>query len=125
MEPDDGGRDPFRFGAARAAADDRRGESAAPRRPASIPVSPPLVAVAPGSAGPPPPPPITLRFIGVVRREDDQARIAVLSDNNGVYYGREGDIIEGRYRVGRITDDTVELSYVDGRGRQVVRLAGA
>jgi hypothetical protein len=48
-----------------------------------------------------------------------------LSDGRGnVFNGREGDIIEGRYRVLRIGPDNAELAYVDGRGRQVIRLSG-
>jgi hypothetical protein len=50
---------------------------------------------------------------------------AILSDGRGnVFYGKEGDIIEGRYRVLRVGADTVELSYLDGRGRQTIRLSG-
>ena len=52
-------------------------------------------------------------------------RIAILSDGRGnVFYGKEGDIIEGRYRVLKIGPDTAELSFLDGRGRQTLRLSG-
>ena len=37
---------------------------------------------------------------------------------------KEGDIIEGRYRVLRIGTDSADLIYVDGRGRQTIRLSG-
>jgi hypothetical protein len=51
--------------------------------------------------------------------------VAILSDGRGtVLYGREGDTIEGRYRLLKVGADAVELAYVDGRGRQTVRLAG-
>ena len=52
-------------------------------------------------------------------------KVAVLSDGKFVYYGREGDIIEGRYRVVRIGEESVQMEYVDGRGRQTIRLSGA
>jgi hypothetical protein len=78
----------------------------------------------PEPSGPPPPPPITLRFIGLVNAPT-AGRVAALSDNRGnVFYGREGDIIEGRYRVLKIGADSAELAYTDGRGRQVIRLSG-
>jgi Tfp pilus assembly protein PilP len=76
-------------------------------------------------AGPPPPPPIPLKFIGIVQKQGESTRIAVLSDGRGVYHGREGDVIEGRYRIVRIGNDSVEMVYLDGRGRQVIRLSGA
>lgn len=74
---------------------------------------------------PPPPPPITLKFIGVVSGEQRVGKVAVLSDGKFVYYGREGDIIEGRYRVLKIGEESVQMEYVDGRGRQTIRLTGA
>ena len=51
--------------------------------------------------------------------------LAVLSDGRFVYYGREGDIIDGRYRVVRIGDESIELEYADGRGKQTIRLSGS
>jgi hypothetical protein len=52
-------------------------------------------------------------------------RVAVLSDGKGnVFYGREGDTIEGRYRVIAVTPVAAELSHLDGRGRQTLRLSG-
>jgi hypothetical protein len=121
-EPEETGRDPFRF---------------LPRPPPAPPAPPPPAgrptpgngtagsAVDPSQpAPPPPPPPITLKFIGVVTRET-KAKIAVLSDGRFVFHGREGDIIEGRYRVVRIGEESVQMEYVDGRGRQTIRLSGS
>lgn len=119
----DQARDPFRFGrASQGAGPDGTTTRDRPR--------PPVVrgddsGAALGVSGPPPPPPIPLKFIGLVKRQDDGVRIAVLSDGRGVYYGREGDVIEGQYRLWRIGTDVVELSYADGRGRQTIRLSGS
>jgi hypothetical protein len=75
--------------------------------------------------GPPPPPPIPLRFIGVLNAPTQAGRVAILTDGRGAnLMGREGDIIEGRYRLLRIGPDAVEMAYTDGRGRQVIRLSG-
>jgi hypothetical protein len=79
------------------------------------------------AAGPPPAPsiaPIALKFIGIVEAPESARRVAILSDARGVYHGREGDIIEGRYRILRIGTDSIEMAYVDGRGRQMIRLSG-
>jgi hypothetical protein len=106
-------RNPFRFQA----------------RPAPPPrVVPPPAAVAPPPpvpTGPPPPPPIPLKFIGVLDAPERVGRLAILSDSRGgVFYGKEGDTIEGRYRVMKVSTETAELAYLDGRGRQTIRLSG-
>ena len=84
-----------------------------------IPTGPPV------PQGPPPPPPITLRLIGLLNAPSQAGRVAIFSDGRGnTLNGREGDIIEGRYRLLRIGADSAELAYTDGRGRQVIRLSG-
>src|SRR5829696_6242501 len=79
-------------------------------------------------SGPPPPPslpPIAMRFIGLVESPEHGQKIAILSDGRGTYQGQEGDIIEGRYRILRIGVESVEMAYLDGRGRQTIRLSGS
>jgi hypothetical protein len=106
------GRDLFRFRA--------RPAPVAPRQ--LVEAAPPVPT---GPLPPPPPPPIPLRFIGYVDQAHRPPRVAVLSDGRGnIFHGREGDIIEGRYRVLRVGVDSAELMYVDGRGRQTIRLSG-
>jgi hypothetical protein len=99
-------------------------------------VPPPEVRRVPAAAtpsGPPPPatpppapvPPIGLKFIGVLEPTAGQ-RIAILSDGrSGPIYGKEGDAVLGRYRIVRISNDSVELEHLDGRGRQALRLSGS
>jgi hypothetical protein len=82
------------------------------------------VDAAPPPSGPPPPPPIGLKFIGIVEALGQAQKIAVLSDGRNVFHGREGDIIEGRYRILRIGAESLEIAYADGRGRQTIRLTG-
>jgi hypothetical protein len=99
-------------------------------KPKPAPAPPPPVVAAPPApvvpSGPPPPPPIPYKFIGLVEVPGEKKRIAVLSDGRNVpLYGREGDIIEGRYRIVRIGTESIELEYVDGRGRQSIRLSGS
>jgi len=115
--PDDG-RDPFRY----------RPVPPAPK----LVVPPPPVMLGPQAPLPPapprpvpPPPPIPLKFIGLVEMASKGGTVAVLSDaKGGVFYGREGDIIDGRYRLLRVAADQAELAYTDGRGRQALRLSG-
>ncbi len=87
-----------------------------------MPVAPPAPT---GPPPPPPPPPIPYKFIGLVE-SGPAKRIAVLSDGRGSpVYGREGDIIEGRYRILRIGAESIEMEHIDGRGRQTIRLSGS
>lgn len=98
-----------------------------PLLPAPVRPVQPAMPVVP--AGPPPPPPlapITLKFIGVLEAPSQGEKIAILSDGrNAPFYGKEGAIIEGRYRILKIGVESVELAYLDGRGRQTIRLTGS
>ncbi len=74
---------------------------------------------------PPPPPRIPLKYIGDMSDPKHPGkRIAILSDARGTYYGREGDVVEGRYRIVKIGVESIELAYLDGRGRQTIRQTG-
>ena len=35
---------------------------------------------------------------------------------DGVFYGREGEIIEGQYRILKIGVESLDIAYLDGRG---------
>ncbi|WP_291985735.1 hypothetical protein [Luteitalea sp.] len=118
--PEEGGRDPFRSGPSASAGQGTPG----PARPAAPVVPTPVVPVGPVvPAGPPPPPPITVKFIGVVSRQD-VGKVAVLSDGKNVYYGRAGEIVDGRWRIVSIGEESLQIEYADGRGRQTVRMTG-
>lgn len=121
----DSGRDPFRFGARTRPADADGGGGTRPGLNAGLPGRGPGGSPAPPVTGSAAPPPIGLKFIGIVRRSDAGVVLAVLSDGKGVYYGTEGDVIEGRYRILKIRDESVEMAYVDGRGQQRIPLSGA
>ncbi len=112
-------RNPFRF-------ERRRIEAAGPPPTSVRQPDVTRTPAAPGAPLPPAgPPPIPLRYIGFLDEMGDKPRIAVLSDGRGsVFNGREGDIIDGRYRLERIGTESAELAYLDGRGRQTLRLSG-
>ena len=80
----------------------------------------------PAPTGPPPPPPITLKFIGVLDRGGGQPKLAVLADGSTAppLYGPEGGTIAGLYRILKIGAESVDISYLDGRGRTTIRLSG-
>jgi hypothetical protein len=114
--PGDADRNPFRF------------EARAPSAPPGLFEPKPFNQAAPEPmlpqvpTGPPPPPPIPLKFIGIV--EQGGKRVAVLSDGRSTPSGTEGTIILGQYRILKIGNESIEMSYLDGRGRQTIRLTG-
>ena len=90
----------------------------APGRGAPVIVGPP-----PPPPGPPPPPPIALKYIGVL--DTAQGKVAIFRDSGGnIINGKEGAIIDGRYRLLKIGVESADLAYADGRGRQTIRLSG-
>jgi hypothetical protein len=119
-EPTETGRNPFRFQAR-----PRGGPGPEVMRIPGVPddqVDAPPVAAVP--SGPPPPPPIALKFIGLVQKADG-TRFAVLSDGKGPpISGREGEEIEGRYKILKIGTESLEIAYLDGRGRRTIPLTG-
>ena len=114
QQPADSNRNPFRY----------QPKAPPPPRPATttpvVDKEPPKPVVPPG---PPPPPPIPLKFIGILERANG-VKWAVLSDGKTPMHGRDGDIVMGQYRIVKIGTESIEMTYVDGRGRQVIRLTG-
>ena len=80
----------------------------------------------PPPPGPPPPPPITVKFIGLADVAPGRPKIAVLSDGLGApQSGYEGQVVFGKYRILKIGVESIEMAYLDGRGRQTIRLSGS
>jgi hypothetical protein len=107
--PTSGGRNPFQF------------QAQAPPPAAKVP----QVARKPvGPPAPKGPPPIALKFIGTLFKEGWPSKVAVLSDGKHVFHGKRGEIIDGRFRIVQIGEESMQLEYVNGQGRQVIRLTG-
>jgi hypothetical protein len=110
-DPGDVERNPFRF------------------RPPPAPPPPKYVAPPPPVNLPPPTPPapvippIPLKFMGTV--EGPGIKLAALTDCKGfTYSGREGETIDGRYKLVRIQTESVVMEYQNGTGRTTIRKSG-
>ena len=122
----DGDRNPFRFQ-----------PKAPPPPPPDAYKPPPTTPTTPvvTTPQPPLPPPLprigeTVKFIGVL--ETSKGKIGAFSfwdiqarECRGVPSpGKEGDVLEGRFRIVRIGLESAVLEYLDGRGRETLALNG-
>jgi hypothetical protein len=71
--------------------------------------------------GPPPPPPIELKFYGYATPTGGTRRI-FLAQGEDVFIAREGDIVDRRYKVVRISPTSVEILDVLSNNRQSIPL---
>jgi hypothetical protein len=83
------------------------------------PVKQPEVQLPP--PGPPPPPPIPLKFFGFASKPGETKRI-FLSEGEDVFIAGEGDIVNRRYKVVRISPSSVEIEDVLNNNRQSIPL---
>jgi hypothetical protein len=74
-----------------------------------------------GPAIPPPPPPIELKFYGYATPAGGTRRI-FLAQGEDVFIAREGDIVDRRYKVVRISATSVEILDVLSNNRQSIPL---
>jgi hypothetical protein len=102
-------RDPFRF------------RPKAPPPAPRVQAPPPVFAPA-APAGPPPVPAIPLQLIGFIG--GDQPVAAFRDAHGNTFRGKEGDVLEGRYRLLRVGPNSVDVANLDGSGRQTIRMTG-
>jgi hypothetical protein len=85
------------------------------------PVVPVRVAAPIVPQGPPPPPPINLKFFGFANKPGEPRKI-FLSQGEDVFIAGEGDIVDRRYKILRITPVSVEVEDVLNNNRQSIPL---
>jgi hypothetical protein len=111
--PADSGRNPFRF------QPKAPPPSAGPPKPTFT--APPVPTEPPVPQGPPPIGNL-IKFIGIV--ETGRERIGAFSDCRYTFSGRDGEVVEGRFRIVRIGVESAVVEYADGRGRTTLPLNG-
>jgi hypothetical protein len=85
------------------------------------PVSPDQQKAAQIPQGPPPPPPINLKFYGFANKPGEP-KAAFLSQGEDLFIAREGEIVDRRYKVLRISPMSVEIEDVLNNNRQSIPL---
>jgi hypothetical protein len=74
-----------------------------------------------GPPPPPPPPPIELKYYGFANRPGEPRSIFLAHDGD-VFIAREGDIVNRRYKIVRVTPNAVEILDVLSNNRQSIPL---
>lgn len=106
------GRNPFTFGA--------RAQPAAVAPPVPIVQTPP-----PPPEQPPWPPPIALKLVTIIDGPDGRRQANLKDPSNGTtFIAVEGSIVDGRYKVVKVAQQSVIVSYLDGSGQRTLTLGG-
>jgi hypothetical protein len=71
---------------------------------------------------PPPPPPIPLKYFGLASRPGEPTRI-FLSEGDNIFVAREGEIVDRRYKIVRVTPNQVEVEDMLYNNRQSIPLS--
>ncbi|MGC2322579.1 MAG: hypothetical protein WA463_08125 [Terriglobales bacterium] len=75
----------------------------------------------PGPPPPPQPPPINLKFFGFASHAGEPKQV-FLAQGDTVFIGREGEIVDRRYKIVRINPNSVEIEDVLNNNRQTIPL---
>lgn len=86
-----------------------------------VPVTPQPQPSGPAAYVPPPPPPIELKFYGFATPAGGTKRI-FLAHNEDVFIAKEGDIVDRRYKVMKISANSVDILDVLSNNRQSIPL---
>jgi len=90
-------------------------------QPEPPPVTPVKPVINPGPAPPPPPPPIPLKFYGFSGNKSGPKQV-FLSKGDDIFVAKEGQIIDRRYRILKISPNSVEVEDVLTNNRQTLPL---
>lgn len=112
------GRNPFVFAADTAPSTPGTAFLTTPRPAAPV--------VAPTPTAPVGPPPIPLRLTGLTVPVTGGVPFVTLKDTgtNALYQARQGDIVDGRFRLLKVGTQSVVVSYLDGSGMRTLPLGG-
>ena len=114
-EPSPTGRNLFQFGAPPVKADALKQPE-----PKIVPKPVPVAPVATAPVGPPQPPPISLRYYGSSSAPGSSAKTAFFLDGDEILMAKEGDTVKRRYRVLRISVNSVVMEDTESKRQQTL-----
>ncbi len=71
---------------------------------------------------PPPPPPINLKLYGYAQRKNGESKRIFLSSGEDIFVAKEGDIVNRRYKILKINNNSVDVEDVLTNNRQTLYL---
>ena len=98
-----------------------------PPPPPPPPPAPVVIAPPPQPVGPPPPPPIPpvpLKYTGYMKDDDGRNRAFLVDRSGASFQALAGDVVDGKYKLYRVSPTSVEMSWLDGTGRRTIPLNG-
>jgi hypothetical protein len=119
--PDESGRNLFQFSAAPPPPEVKTAAKLNMPEPVVMPQPKPAEPAAP--AAPPPPPPIPLKYYGMSKARANGKRAAFFLDGENILIATEGEVLQKRYRVVRISDTSVVLEDTQVKREQSLPLA--
>lgn len=78
--------------------------------------------ITPGPPPPAPPPPINLKFYGFASRKNGEGKKIFLASGDDIFVAKEGDIVNRRYRIVKINNNSVDVEDVLTNNRQTLPL---
>lgn len=98
-----------------------------PPPPPPPPPAPVVIAPPPQPPGPPPPPPIPpilLKYTMHIKDPDGRDRAFLVDKSGASFQGVAGDVVDGKYKLYRVSALSVEMSWLDGTGRRTIPING-
>jgi hypothetical protein len=97
----------------------------APPPPMPVPLAPirPQDITPPGPPPPPPKPPINLTFYGYESAKGGAKRVFLINPNQDVFIAAEGDIVDRRYKVKKISTGSVDIEDILNDNTQTIKLS--
>jgi hypothetical protein len=65
-----------------------------------------------------------VKFLGFAEDPSRPGKLVSLSINGAVVVAREGDVVDGKYRLLKVGLTSIIMAYLDGQGQQTIALTG-
>jgi hypothetical protein len=65
-----------------------------------------------------------VKFLGVAEDPSRPGKLVSLSINGAVVLAREGDVVDGKYRLLKVGLESIVMAYLDGQGQVTIRSGG-
>jgi hypothetical protein len=92
--------------------------------PTAMPVYTPMPTQPPTPMPTPVPPPMLIKFTGVVKSKAGPKIAVLMTEQKEILYGREGEVVGGRYRIANIGIESIRVQDVTTGQESTIRIGG-